>query len=487
MDIFDEFFNKNTLYFDAFDKMVEAVYICDVNKNLVYFNKVAERLDGYLLKDVKGKSTFELYGLDEKSSPMLKALVNERPIYNEEFSYYVNGKEIVQLCNAGPIYSDGKLVGAYTVQRDLTLYKDMVEKNIALQREIIQQRNRDDSTILGDCLFANLIGHSQAFIKCKELALNVAKTDSSVMLVGSTGSGKEVFAHSIHEQSNRNKAPFLALNCAAIPESLIEGILFGTTKGVYTGALEKEGLLAQADGGTIFLDEINSMPLPSQAKLLRVLEERKIMKLGSDKETEINVRIISSTNETPNIAIANGHLREDLFYRLSVVQIIIPALSERTEDIPELVQHFIDKYNERFHKNVLGVDSEVMDYFLSFPWPGNVRQLKACVESAMNFAQDGSFITLKDLPQYIIDNDETPGGQYRQWSKLKNETSQAHPVQAKEELRQEINVMDAIWLEERSKIIQALRQSQGNIAKAAKSLGISRQLLRYRLKKYNIK
>ena len=167
MDIFDEFFNKNTLYFDAFDKMVEAVYICDVNKNLVYFNKVAERLDGYLLKDVKGKSTFELYGLDEKSSPMLKALVNERPIYNEEFSYYVNGKEIVQLCNAGPIYSDGKLVGAYTVQRDLTLYKDMVEKNIALQREIIQQRNRDDSTILGDCLFANLIGHSQAFIKCK--------------------------------------------------------------------------------------------------------------------------------------------------------------------------------------------------------------------------------------------------------------------------------------------------------------------------------
>ena len=140
MDVFNEFFNKNTMYFDAFDKMVEAVYICDIDGNLVYFNKVAERLDGYLLKDVKGQSTYDLYGLDERNSPMLKALATERPVHNEEFSYYVNGKENVQLCNAGPIYNDGKLVGAYTVQRDLTVLKDMVERNIALQNELIQQK-----------------------------------------------------------------------------------------------------------------------------------------------------------------------------------------------------------------------------------------------------------------------------------------------------------------------------------------------------------
>ncbi len=486
MDVFNEFFNKNTMYFDAFDKMVEAVYICDIDGNLVYFNKVAERLDGYLLKDVKGQSTYDLYGLDERNSPMLKALATERPVHNEEFSYYVNGKENVQLCNAGPIYNDGKLVGAYTVQRDLTVLKDMVERNIALQNELIQQKNRAVSETSPSETFDHLIGESDAFQKCKELALRVAKTNSSVMLVGSTGSGKEVFARAIHDHSNRVKGPFLALNCAAIPESLIEGILFGTTKGVYTGAVEKEGLLAQADGGTVFLDEVNSMPLASQAKLLRVLEERKIMKLGSKKEMDIDVRIISSTNEIPRDAIDNGHLREDLFYRLSVVQISIPPLEDRKEDIPLLVQHFIAKYNERFHKNVLGVDHEVLDYFMKFPWPGNVRQLKACVESAMNFAADGSLITFHDLPQYVFESSLSPEDRYRQRLQMTNQKSTMYASPKKDSSKEE-SVMDSIWNDEREEIIQALRRSKGNMTKAAQSLGISRQLLFYRCKKYRIK
>lgn len=486
MDLFDAFFNKNTLYFDAFDKVAEAIYVCDINRNLVFFNKAAERLDGYFLKDVKGKSTFELYGLDEESSPMLKALVTEYPVQNEEFSYYVNGKEIVQLCNAAPIYNEGKLAGAYTVQSDLTLVKDMVEKNIALQREIIQQKNRIVSDVPYDA-FANLIGRSEIFTRCKELAWRVAKTDSSVMLVGNTGSGKEIFSRAIHDHSNRFKEPFLALNCAAIPESLIEGILFGTTKGVYTGAIEKEGILAQADGGTLFLDEINSMPLASQAKLLRVLEEKKIMKLGSGKETEIDVRIISSTNEPPRNAISNGHMREDLFYRLSVVQICIPSLEERREDIPELVQHFIYKYNDRFHKKVLGIDNEVMDYFMTFSWPGNVRQLKACVEAAMNFAKDGGLISLADLPEYVFENATVPGDRYRQWSRFKNQRTATPSKPINKNDLNEIEIMDSIWQDERNEIIQALRRSKGNMTKAAKSLGISRQLLFYRLKKYHIK
>ncbi len=495
MNIFNEFFNNNTLYFDAFDKLVEAVYVCDTKGNLVYFNKTAEKLDRYLLKDVKGRSTFELYGLDESSSPMLKALTTERPIYNEEFKYYVNGKENVQLCNAGPIYNEGKLAGAYTVQCDLTPIKDFVEKNIALQREIIHQKSLITANYPEKDIFSGLIGSSEAFARCKELARRVSKTDSSVMLVGSTGSGKEVFARAIHDYSNRRKGPFLALNCAAIPESLIEGILFGTTKGVYTGAMEKEGLLAQADGGTIFLDEINSMPLASQAKLLRVLEEKKIMKLGSDKEKEINVKIISSTNEFPREAIKNGHMREDLFYRLSVVQIVIPSLRERKDDIPQLVQHFIDKYNSRFQKNILGVDGEVMEYFMKFPWPGNVRQLKACVESAMNFAKDGAWITFSDLPQYVFESSDMPEDRYRQWQQIRHQKPpiptptaivETKTPEKKQELS-EMNLMDSIWMEERDEIIQALRQSKGNITRAAKALGMSRQSLSYRLKKYRLK
>lgn len=474
------------MYFDAFDKMIEAVYVCDISGNLVYFNQVAERLDGYLLKDVKGKSTYDLYGLTEKNSPMLKALTTERPVHNEEFSYYVNGKEIVQLCNAGPIYNDGKLVGAYTVQRDLTMLKDIVERNIALQSELIQQKNRAASDQASNRTFEHLIGKSDVFQKCKDLAWRVAKTNSSVMLVGSTGSGKEVFARAIHDHSTRSRGPFLALNCAAIPESLIEGILFGTTKGVYTGAVEKEGLLAQADGGTVFLDEVNSMPLASQAKLLRVLEEKKIMKLGSKKEVDIDVRIISSTNEVPRVAIDGGRLREDLFYRLSVVQICIPSLEERKEDIPELVRHFIAKYNEKFHKNVLGVDQEVLDYFMKFPWPGNVRQLKACVESAMNFAADGGLIAFADLPQYVFESSLAPEDRYRQRLQMAVQET-ARIAAAQNDRIEKGDVMDAIWNEERERIIEALRQARGNMTKAAKSLGISRQLLFYRCKKYRIK
>lgn len=499
MNLFDEIFNKNTLYFDIFDKMIEAVYFCDVKGNLVYFNKVAEKLDGYLLKDSKGKALSDLYGLDEHSSPMLKALTTECPIHNEEFKYYVNGKEIVQICNASPVYSDGKLVGAYTVQRDLTPFMDMIEKNIALQREIMHQKNRDISENPKAQAFSNIIGNSRVFMRCKDLAWRTAKTDSAVMLVGNTGSGKEVFARAIHESSNRNKGPFLALNCAAIPESLIESILFGTTKGVYTGAMEKDGLLAQADGGTLFLDEVNSMPLASQAKLLRVLEEKKIMKLGSNKEEDINIRIISSTNEVPRDAISKGHLREDLFYRLSVVQIIIPSLVDRKEDIPALVQYFIDKYNKRFHKNVLGIDLEVRNFFMSFPWPGNVRQLKTCVESAMNFTKDGDSIYLCDLPQYIFERAEDADGRYRQWKHLKDRMPKEEivsllekkeedilPVKEVIEPVNEVNLLDSIRDEEKNEIIQALRQSKGNISKAAKTLNMSRQSLSYRMKKYHL-
>lgn len=529
MSHFEELFDKHSLYFDAFDRMNDAFYVCDANENLIYFNKVAERLDGYLLSEVKGKSTYELYGLKNYDSPMLRALATECPVIDEEFTYYVNGREIMQICNSGPIYDNGKLVGAYTIQRDMTQIKEMVEQNLKLQRVISHQRS---NRLPGDDPFRDLIGSSEIFQRCVSQARRAAATNSSVMLIGNTGSGKEVFANAIHKGSDRCGKPFLALNCAAIPESLIESLLFGTTKGVYTGAVEKEGILAQADGGTVFLDEMNSMPLASQAKLLRVLEERKIMKLGSNKETPIDIRIISSINESPSEAIRNGHLREDLFYRLAVVQVLIPPLRERLEDIPELVRFFIEKYNRRFHKNVLGVESGVMNIFLSFPWQGNVRQLKACIESAMNFATDGSLINASDLPVYIFEDAEVPENRYRQWgAKYRTHVlspSVGHMPQSpertphiakpmaplapssgeevfqssgaayssfapssldeKEETEEEvIDIMAAIRKDEKEEIICALQQYKGNITKAAASLGMSRQSLSYRMKKYRLR
>lgn len=496
MDLFRELFDERNLYFDAFDRMDDAIYILDTEKRLVYLNKAAERLDGHLLRDVKGKTTKEVYGLDDEDSPALRAIKYECPVVDEPFTYYVNGRELPQICNSGPIYNNGKLVGAYSIQKDMTKIRDIVEKNISLQHKL----NFKESTSPEEKKdpFAKIIGQSDPFRTCVAQARQAARTNSAVMLIGNTGSGKEVFANALHKGSDRAKKPFLTLNCAAIPETLIESILFGTVKGVYTGAIEKEGLLAQADGGTVFLDEINSMPLASQAKLLRVLEEKRIMKLGSNKEVPIDIRIISSTNELPTDAIRNKHLREDLFYRLSVVQIIIPPLRERKEDIPLLTDFFIKKYNNRFNKHVLGIDNDVLSCFMAFQWPGNVRQLKTCIESAMNFAPNGHHITLPDLPVYVFEDTEVAENRYRQniinerghiskgtyVSRSKaNKPYMPKPIEKQEEQ----SVFSAIDREKREELINAIRAADGNVAKAARNLGISRQLAYYRLKKYDIK
>lgn len=491
MNFFCDLFKDDSLYFDMLDRLQEAIFICDKEEHIIYFNKASQELDGYKLEDVKNKKVSKLYNINKENSPLLRALYTECPVYNEEITYIVNGKEIVQSCNTSPIYRDGQIIGAYSIQRDITSIKEIVERNINLQDEILNAREHFTSLSEKDP-FKEIKGHSKNFNACKVMAWQAAKTDSSVLLVGETGCGKEVFARAIHEHSNRSQKPFLALNCAAIPESLLEGILFGTTRGVYTGAVEKEGILSRAMGGTVFLDEINSMSLLSQAKLLRVLEEKKVMKLGSEKEKPIDIRLISSTNEIPQQALELKHLREDLFYRLSVIQISIPPLRLRKDDIPELTAHFIQKYNLRFEKNICKVSTQVMDYFQSYSWPGNVRQLKACVESAMNFAENGKEITMSDLPQYIFDNNQ--GASTHQVLKIHmpeiNSQSSAQINKNTESNQKEFSCKELRIIaeeDERKKIASVLKQNNGQISKAAKQLGISKQLLYYRIKKYNLK
>lgn len=492
MSLFAELFKERNLYFDFFDRMRDAVYIHDTETRCVYINRAAEKVEGMLFEEMKGKTVEETHGLTGLESPLLRALALETPVVNETYTYYVKGKEITQICNSGPIYEGGRLIGAYTIQQDLTPIHDMVEKNIALQQLI----NRDKELLPedGHDPFGDIIGNSEVFSHTVSLARRAARSDSSVMLIGQTGCGKEVFARAIHEGSSRSKKPFLALNCAAIPETLIESILFGTVKGVYTGAVEKEGILAQADGGTVFLDEINSMPPASQAKLLRVLEERRIMKLGSNREVPIDIRVISSTNEDPKEAVQNRHMREDLLYRLSVVPIVIPSLRERREDIPDLVNFFVGKYNERFRKHILGVDEDVMSCFMDFHWPGNVRQLKTCIESAMNFAEDGGYIHIKDLPVYVFDDVDDPQNRFRRY-KLKDgkELVKSRSVlepkyfSDKNAAGENKTFLQSVEDAERQELMTAIREAKGNLAKAARSLGISRQLMYYRVKKYNLK
>lgn len=469
-----------------FDDVADAVYACDIKGALVYMNVAAEKLDGFSFSRVEGKQLTDLYGVDPAISPLLRAMREESTIRNPRFTYWCNGKEAVQSCVARPLYVGDVLVGSYSVQHDLTEMKLIVEENISLQQEAEHRRIKKGNISSPRYDMRALIGENRAFAECRNTALRAAENDSAVMLVGDTGSGKELFARAIHESSHRKDGPFLALNCAAIPENLLEGILFGTAKGVYTGAVEREGLLLQAEGGTVFLDEMNSMPLASQAKLLRVLEEKTVYKLGAAKGKEINVRIISSSNELPREAVKRGALREDLFYRLSVIYIRIPPLTERKEDIPLLVNHFLKDYNRRFEKNVLGVADNVMAFFLDYPWAGNVRQLKHCIESAMNFTESGQWISFSSLPPYLFDalmsEEERRGG-----SAVMAEEEEPTASKASKQQITEKTLMDAIHEEEKEELIAALRKARGNMAKAARILGMDRQAVVYRVKKYGLK
>lgn len=472
---------------EIFDEVADAVYVCDPRGKLIFLNKAAEKLDGFRLADVRGKDVAELYGVDAGVSPLLRALSTQKTIREAEYAYWVHGRQVVQSCMAAPFWWEGRLVGAYSVQHNMTEMHRMVEENLLLQQKAEQRRLKKDSSAAERYDLQSLIGESPLFAECRNTALRAAENDSAVMLVGATGSGKELFARAIHENSRRKDGPFLALNCAAIPEDLLEGILFGTAKGVYTGAVEREGLLIEAEGGTVFLDEMNSMPLSSQAKLLRVLEEKKVYKLGAAKGRDINVRLISSSNELPQAAVERGAMREDLFYRLSVVYIRIPSLSERREDIPLLVDHFLSEYNRRFGKNVLGVTDDVTAFFMEYAWAGNVRQLKHSIESAMNFTEDGQWISFSSLPPYLFD--DMLSGTSSVISPLIPETKTEimSPGKTESVAAEAKTVMDEIREAEKEELIAALKVAKGNMAKAARALGMNRQAMVYRVKKYGLK
>jgi len=301
---------------------------------------------------------------------------------------------------------------------------------------------------------ARIAGHSQEVLRIFETIEAAKDSMSSVLICGETGTGKELIARELHFNSVRRDKPFVAFNCAAIPRDLVEAELFGYEKGAFTGALTKRiGRFEEASGGTIFLDEIGELELPMQAKLLRVLQEKEIVRLGNNKETKIDFRLISSTNRDLQKEVRDGTFREDLFYRINVVQIDIPPLRERKEDIPVLVSEFVKEFCIR-EKKMLAVADEVMKAFQDYPWPGNVRQLKNIIERGVVLAK-GDSITPDNLPEEFQTDEQRPRDAVNSKSTLKEIELQA--------------------------IKDALFKYNGNKSKAAKLLGISRKSLYKRL------
>lgn len=452
----------------------DGVQIVDGMGNLIYCNRNSALLDDINIEESIGKHITEIYpSLKEEESTLIKVLATQLPILNREQTYLTyKGKSIATINSTLPIINDGVVAGAIEISRDITTYKELSEKVIDLQTKVtgkVVDESNSEHRLKYGYHFEDIITSHAEFNRVKAIAMKAAITDIAVLIYGETGTGKELLTQAIHNSSKRKNKPFIAQNCAALPGSLLEGILFGTVKGGFTGAVDRPGLFELADTGTLFLDEINSMPQELQAKLLRVLQDGKIRRIGDTKERHVNVRIVAATNIEPNLAIELGLIRRDLYYRLNTVTLWIPKLSDRKEDIPLLTRYFIKKYNGLLYRGIKGTTNEVMNLFLNYPWEGNVRELEHVIEGAVNFV-DGDLIRIEDLPYNLK-------GYYEK-------NNAAITESAKLDLNEGLTM--SLYKAEIELIRRAMLQSEGNIALASRLLKIPRQTLQYKIKKYKI-
>ena len=358
----------------------------------------------------------------------------------------------------------------------LTKPIDLDELLIIIRRAIQEQKliieNIDlKSKILQTYRFENIIGVSGKMQEVFKKIVKVANSDATILLRGESGTGKELIARAIHYQSPRKNGPLIEINCASIPETLLESELFGHEKGAFTGAYKmKKGKFELANNGTLFLDEISEIPFSLQAKLLRVLQEQRFTRVGGVDNIEVNVRLIAATNADLEEFMAKGLFREDLYYRLNVISIFVPPLRERREDIGPLTDYFIQKYAQKNNRNIKGITQEARDILMHHDWPGNVRELENAIESAVVMAE-GEFIQPEDLPAYLQMTSQ-PSSAFQALLLLQNQNHMSY----KEKL-------EAF---EREIIRQALEESNGNKTQAAKKLGFTPRTLRNKVKKYNL-
>lgn len=446
-----------------------GIHIVDENGTTVIYNQAMADMEGLLIDDVLGKRMLELFpSLTYETSTLYRVLNTKKPIYNTKQSYLnKHGKQINTINSTVPIMLTASKYGALEIAKDITKEQELSKQVEYLQHELATKDIEDDE--LRGYTFKSLLGEEEKFLNSISIAKKAASSVSTVLIYGETGTGKELFAQSIHNESNRRDKAFIAQNCAALPETLLEGILFGTVKGSFTGAINRPGLFEQASGGTLLLDEINSMGLQLQAKLLRVLQEGYVRRVGGLHDIPLDVRIIATTNEEPLALVEKGLLRKDLYYRLNVITVNIPPLRERKKDISILVDHFLKKYNVRFKKDVWYLSNEVKEAFQNHDWPGNVRELENLIESAMNMINKEHIIKPEHF-SFEIGNKMFTNMQNTYSISMENNRSL-------DEVLKQVEI---------SLINSALAESGGNISKSAEKLKIKRQTLQHKLKKYGL-
>ena len=433
------------------DSIADGVFTVDHQGRITSFNRAAEKITGFSKDEAIGQYCHEIFRANTcfEACPLKHTAETTETIINLEVNILNRDNKEIPISISTAVVKDheGKVVGAVETFRDLSLIKE-------LHKEIYRQYS-----------FQDILGRSKPMLKLFQILPDIAQSDATVLIEGESGTGKELFATAVHNLSSRQGKPLIKVNCAALPETLLESELFGYKKGAFTDAKkDKPGRFRQAHGGTIFLDEIGDMSKGTQVKLLRVLEKKEYEPLGSNKTERVDVRIIAATNRDLMEMMHRREFREDLFFRINVIRLTIPPLRERREDIPLLLDHFIERINLKQSKQIKKVSSSALKTLFDYDFPGNVRELENIIEHATILTK-GIEIQSRHLPSYLA---------------RKHEVSSA-PASLPE--GENMSVLDNV---ERDLIVRALERHRGRCAAAAKELGVHRSTLWRKIKRYGI-
>ncbi len=437
----------------------DAISVVNEKGEHVLVNPAYTKITGLEYEEVIGKNA--LYDIEEGESLHLKVLSTKKPVENTKLKIRPSGKTVV--AQAAPIIVNGVFKGSVAVLHDMSGIKDLTDKlNKAEKklRELTYKYKPED-----------IIGKSEVIAEVRKMIEKAAKVPATVLLKGESGTGKELFANSIHAQSKRSENNFIRVNCAALSDSLLESELFGYEEGSFTGALKggRKGLFEEADKGTIFLDEISEISMNTQAKLLRVLQEKEIMRVGSNYSIPVDVRIITATNIDLIKAVREGRFREDLFYRLNILPIMIPPLRERKEDIPLLIKNFIAKFNDEYGRHILNISDDAINKLIDYEWPGNVRELENIIgRSIINMNINERVIQAEHLPQLLVGKKNSNG------------------MEARVQEGELVTLSDVVDRAETDYIKNVYARLNKNKTETAKVLGISLRSLYYKMEKYKI-